>query len=63
LFIELARTVQKALADTPLKNVIVTDIGDLFPRPKAFIINFVLKNIKKKIPDGTSRTTYHLEPY
>ncbi|MES2217256.1 MAG: AMP-binding protein, partial [Pseudomonadota bacterium] len=46
-----ARTVQKALADTPLKNVIVTDIGDLFPRPKAFIINFVLKNIKKKIPE------------
>jgi long-chain acyl-CoA synthetase len=46
-----ARTVQKALADTPLKNVIVTDVGDLFSRPKAMIINFVLKNIKKKIPE------------
>jgi long-chain acyl-CoA synthetase len=46
-----ARTVQKALADTPLKNVIVTDVGDFFSRPKAMIINFVLKNIKKKIPE------------
>jgi long-chain acyl-CoA synthetase len=46
-----ARTVQKALADTPLKNVIVTDVGDLLSKPKAFVINFVLKNIKKKIPE------------
>jgi long-chain acyl-CoA synthetase len=46
-----ARTVQKALADTPLKNVIVTDVGDLFPRVKALVINVVLKHIKKKIPE------------
>jgi long-chain acyl-CoA synthetase len=46
-----ARTVQKALADTPLKNVIVTDVCDLFPRVKALVINVVLKHIKKKIPE------------
>ncbi|MDA8561792.1 AMP-binding protein [Gammaproteobacteria bacterium] len=45
-----ADVVEKALPDVSLKNVIVTDIGDLFSRPKAFLINFVLKYIKKQIP-------------
>ena len=45
-----AHTVQKALPETQLKNILVTDIGDLFPQPKAFFINFVVKHIKKKVP-------------
>jgi long-chain acyl-CoA synthetase len=45
-----ARTVQKALSETSLKNVIVTDVGDMFPLPKALLINFALKYVKKKIP-------------
>lgn len=44
-------TVKAALADTQLKHVIVTDMGDLLPQPKAFFINFYLKYIKKKIPN------------
>jgi long-chain acyl-CoA synthetase len=46
-----AKTVQEALTDTPLKHVIITNIEDLFPQPKAFFIHFVLKYIKKKIPN------------
>ena len=46
-----ALTVQEALANTPLKHVIITHIEDLLPQPKAFFIHFVLKYIKKKIPN------------
>jgi len=42
--------VQKALPETPLKNVIVTDIGDMLPLPKALLIYCYLKYIKKQIP-------------
>ncbi len=45
-----AGTVEKALPSTSIKNVIITDIGDLFPRPKAWLLKFYLKYIKKKIP-------------
>jgi len=35
---------------TPIKNVIVTGIGDLLGFPKSLIVNFVIKNVKKMIP-------------
>jgi len=44
-----AHTVEKALPSTKLTRVIVTELGDLFPRPKAWFIYFVLKHIKKQI--------------
>ncbi|MBV9575081.1 MAG: AMP-binding protein [Gammaproteobacteria bacterium] len=44
-------TVQKALPQMQtLKNIIVTQLGDLFPYFKAHIVNFALKYIYKKIP-------------
>ncbi len=46
-----ADTVKVAMAETSLKNVIVTNMGDLFPQPKAFLVNFFLKYIKKKVPN------------
>lgn len=46
-----ADTVEKALPQMPkLKHIIITRIGDLFPRFKAFITHLVLKYIYKKIP-------------
>ncbi len=35
---------------TRLKNIIVTEVGDLLPFPKSLIVNFVVKYIKKMAP-------------
>lgn len=45
-----AKTVEQSLAKTSIKNVIVTRIGDLLPKPKAFLLHVFLKFIKRKIP-------------
>jgi len=45
-----AKTVEKALPHTPLKHVIVTQIGDMFPFVKRIIVNAVVKYIKKMVP-------------
>ena len=44
-------TVQEVLADTPLKQVITTGLGDLVGFPKSAIVNFVVKYVKKMVPD------------
>ncbi|KAF1709812.1 long-chain-fatty-acid--CoA ligase [Pseudoxanthomonas kalamensis DSM 18571] len=44
-------TVQEVLADTPVRQVITTGLGDLVGFPKGAIINFVLKYVKKMVPD------------
>jgi long-chain acyl-CoA synthetase len=49
-----ADVVERALPFTVVKNVILTQIGDLLSPLKSWAINFVLKYIKKKIP------AYHL---
>ena len=44
-------TVQEVLAETPLKQVITTGLGDMIGFPKGAIVNFVLKYVKKMVPD------------
>ena len=44
-------TVQEVLADTQVKQVITTGLGDMLPFPKGPIVNFVLKYVKKMVPD------------
>lgn len=44
-----AHVVQAALPDTRLKNIIVSELGDLFPWGKAQLINFVVKYIKRSV--------------
>ncbi|WP_133130444.1 AMP-binding protein [Legionella yabuuchiae] len=49
-----AHTVEKSLPNLPnLKQVIVTQIGDLFPGFKRIVVNAVVKYIKKMVPDYT----------
>jgi long-chain acyl-CoA synthetase len=44
-------TVQQVLADTAVKQVITTGLGDMLGFPKGPIVNFVLRHIKKMVPD------------
>jgi long-chain acyl-CoA synthetase len=46
-----AHVLQHALPETRVKNVIVTEIGDLCGVLKSHIINFITKKIKGKVPD------------
>ncbi len=45
------RTVQEVVANTPLKQVITTGVGDMLGFPRGAIVNFVVNNIKKAVPD------------
>ncbi len=45
------KTVQESLPGTPVKQVVTTALGDLVGFPKGAIINFVLKYVKKMVPD------------
>ncbi|MCC4596594.1 long-chain fatty acid--CoA ligase [Xanthomonas campestris pv. phormiicola] len=45
------KTVQEVLADTQLKQVITTGLGDMLGFPKGPLVNFVLKYVKKLVPD------------
>ncbi|MBP8081196.1 MAG: AMP-binding protein [Arenimonas sp.] len=46
-----AHTLAEIIADTPIKQVITTCIGDLLGFPKGPLVNFTLKYIKNAIPD------------
>ena len=44
-------TVQEVIAQTPVKHVITTGLGDMLGFPKGTLVNFVLKYVKKMVPD------------
>lgn len=45
-----AFNLEKVIADTQIKHVIVTGMGDMLGFPKKQIVNFVLKSVKKMVP-------------
>lgn len=53
LFLSLsAREVESALPQMPgLKNLIISNLGDVFPPLKRMLVNFALKYIHKKVPN------------
>tara|TARA_Y100000780_G_C13695979_1_gene422443 strand:+ start:48006 stop:49682 length:1677 start_codon:yes stop_codon:yes gene_type:complete len=51
IFENSCHTLQEALPKTKIKNILTTGIGDLLGFPKAMIVNFVIKHVKKMIPD------------
>ncbi|MBW3566356.1 MAG: AMP-binding protein [Proteobacteria bacterium] len=46
-----ATTLQKVIDRTDVTNVITTRIGDMLPFPKSALVNFVIKNVKKMVPE------------
>ncbi len=45
-----AQTLEKAIAGTHLRSVVVTGVGDLLGGPRGFIINFALRHIRHAVP-------------
>ena len=45
-----AQTLQQVIGSTPVRHVITTQIGDLLPTPKRWLVNFVIKRVKKMVP-------------
>jgi len=45
-----AHVLEQVIQRTKLEHIIVTDIGDLLGFPKSFVVNFVIKYIKKMVP-------------
>jgi long-chain acyl-CoA synthetase len=45
-----AHTLQQVIAQTPVETVVTTQIGDLLPVPKRWLVNYVVKNVKKMVP-------------
>jgi long-chain acyl-CoA synthetase len=45
-----ASTVQQVLDKTGVETVVTTQIGDLLPVPKRWLVNYVVKNVKKMVP-------------
>jgi long-chain acyl-CoA synthetase len=45
-----AKVLENVVARTPVKHVIVTQLGDMLDFPKRMIVNLVVKHVKKMVP-------------
>lgn len=45
-----AHTLQTCLNDVPVEHVITTEVGDLVPAPKRWLVNFIVKRVRKMVP-------------
>ena len=45
-----AATLQQALPDTRVRQVVVTGVGDMLNWPKGAVVNFALRHLQKKVP-------------
>jgi long-chain acyl-CoA synthetase len=45
-----AHTVQKVMGKTPLRHVVVANMGELLGGVKGMLVNFVVRNVKKMVP-------------
>lgn len=50
IFANSAHVLEKVIASTNVKHVMLTQIGDMLKFPKNYIVNFVIKNVKKMVP-------------
>ncbi len=45
-----AHVLQEALPNTPVEHVVVTQAGDMLSAPKRWLVNLVVKRVKKMVP-------------
>jgi long-chain acyl-CoA synthetase len=45
------KTLEEVVKETPVQHVITTQIGDMLPAPKRWIVNWVIKNKRKMVPE------------
>ena len=45
-----ATTLEKVIAESKVETVLLTSIGDMIPAPKRWIVNFMVKHVKKVVP-------------
>ena len=55
-----ASVLQQVLGNTPVEHVITTQVGDLLPRPKRWIVNLVIKKVKKMVPRVAHRRRHQV---
>lgn len=53
IFENACHTLEEILPHTGVKYVLKTSIGDMLGFPKSLIVNFVIKKVKKMVPDYT----------
>jgi long-chain acyl-CoA synthetase len=46
-----AHTLAQVRDEVPLETIIVTGVGDLLGFPKSLLVNFVLRHVKKQVPE------------
>jgi len=46
-----AHTVQQVLGKTPLRHVVVASMGEMLGGVKGMLVNFVVRNVKKMVPE------------
>jgi long-chain acyl-CoA synthetase len=50
IFANSAHILEKVISKTEIKHVMVTEIGNMLKFPKNYIVNFVIRHVKKMIP-------------
>lgn len=45
-----AHTLESIIAQTPVKRVLITSIGDMLPAPKRWVVKFAVRYVKKMVP-------------
>lgn len=48
--VNYAKTLENIIKDTSVEQIYLTHIGDMLPKPKRWIVNFVIKHVKKMVP-------------
>jgi long-chain acyl-CoA synthetase len=54
-----ATTLEKVIANTPVKHVVVAAMGDLLGGLKGMLVNFVVRKVKKMVPEFSLPGSFH----